>query len=196
TYLELCRYLHIPVGNVPADFAQFGADLFYARHLQRHNFVLWASPTDRPDLGGKEVDNNSYCVEFDVASLPVAAILQSHKISELEGVHAATGFDYGQAQYGIDQMIGGSKNMDSNSSSSASYDETALCTHAFRILKNVVNSWVRDVANYSNRFADNQIIHFYRWLRSNSSLLYEPALKKILNSLMKKLFLLEAKQLF
>lgn len=57
---EHCRYLHIPVGNMPKDSSLFGADLFFARHLQKHNHVLWASPTERPDLGGKEADDNRW----------------------------------------------------------------------------------------------------------------------------------------
>lgn len=51
---EQCRYFHLPLGNVPADPAVFGADLFYARHLINNNHVLWCSPLDRPDLGGSE----------------------------------------------------------------------------------------------------------------------------------------------
>ena len=56
--LELAQYFHVPVGNVPSDPTLFAADLFYARHLQKHNHLLWMSPTDRPDLGGKEDDDN------------------------------------------------------------------------------------------------------------------------------------------
>ena len=52
--LEHSRYLHVPVGNLPGDLAIFGSDLFYARHLQRHNAILWVSPTEVPDLGGRE----------------------------------------------------------------------------------------------------------------------------------------------
>lgn len=48
----------MPVGNVPSDPTLFAGDLFYARHLQKHNHLLWMSPTDRPDLGGKEDDDN------------------------------------------------------------------------------------------------------------------------------------------
>ena len=44
----------------------------------------------------------------------------------------------------------------------ASYDETALCSTAFRILKSMVHGWIRDVTQYHNVFADHQIIHFYR----------------------------------
>ena len=59
--IEQCRYLHIPVGNIPPDPALFGCDLFYARHLIKHNHILWCSKSDRPDLGGKEADDHRYC---------------------------------------------------------------------------------------------------------------------------------------
>lgn len=53
----------------------------------------------------------------------------------------------------------------------------------------MVAAWLRDVSQYKNIYADYQIVHFYRWLRSPSSLLYDPALRKTLLGLMKKLFL-------
>lgn len=56
--IEQCRYLHLPVGNVPSDPTLFGADIFYARHLLKNNFVLWISETEKPDLGGREADDN------------------------------------------------------------------------------------------------------------------------------------------
>ncbi len=58
TMLEQCRYFHVPVGNMPRDTTLFGCDLFFARHLQKHNHLLWCSPTERPDHGGKEADDN------------------------------------------------------------------------------------------------------------------------------------------
>ena len=57
----------MPVGNLPRDNTAFGADLFYARHLRKQNFVLWCSPTDKPDLGGKEADDNRLLTETDDA---------------------------------------------------------------------------------------------------------------------------------
>lgn len=104
--LEQCRYFNLPIGNMPADTVLFGADLFYARHLQKHNFVLWWSSNHRPDLGGSETDDNSLlsefddnrlvqqckkgfypsvCVELTIDSLAVSALLQSHRIQEMEG---------------------------------------------------------------------------------------------------------------
>lgn len=112
--LEQCRYFHLPVGNMPADTVIFGADLFYARLLQKHNFVLWTSPTSRPDLGGREADDNrllgefeenisvvqnktgyyeNVCVELAIDSLAVSALLQASKIQEIEGASSAITFD-------------------------------------------------------------------------------------------------------
>ena len=53
--LEQARFAHIPIGNLPADVSTYVADVFYSRHLLRHNHVLWASLSDRPDLGGEIV---------------------------------------------------------------------------------------------------------------------------------------------
>lgn len=70
-----------------------------------------------------------------------------------------------------------------------SYDETALCSAAFKILRSMVNVWLRDVSIHQNAYADFQIIHFYRWIRSTNALLYDPALQRTLYNLMKKLFM-------
>ena len=51
--LDVARYSHIPLGNIPHNPSPFIADVSYARYLTRHNHVLWASPLDQPDLGGK-----------------------------------------------------------------------------------------------------------------------------------------------
>lgn len=50
----------------------------------------------------------------------------------------------------------------------------------------MVVSLVRDVTQFQNPLADEQIIYFYHWLRSSTSLLYDPALRRTLQKLMKK----------
>ncbi|XP_006147397.3 DNA polymerase epsilon catalytic subunit A [Tupaia chinensis] len=203
---EMSRYFHIPVGNLPEDISTFGSDLFFARHLQRHNHLLWLSPTARPDLGGKEADDNrlvmewddqatveinspgcysTVCVELDVQNLAVNTILQSHHVNDMEGSDSVgISFDVIQ-QASLEDMITGNQ----AASAPASYDETALCSSTFRILKSMVVGWVREIMQYHNVYADNQVVHFYRWLRSPSSLLHDPALHRTLYSMMKKLFL-------
>uniref|UniRef100_A0A8C9JJA6 DNA polymerase epsilon catalytic subunit n=1 Tax=Panthera tigris altaica TaxID=74533 RepID=A0A8C9JJA6_PANTA len=203
---EMSRYFHIPIGNLPEDISTFGSDLFFARHLQRHNHLLWLSPTARPDLGGKEADDNrlvmefddqasveincpgcysTLCVELDIQNLAVNTILQSHHINDMEGADSVgISFDVIQ-QASLEDMITGNQ----AAGTPASYDETALCSSTFRILKSMVVGWVKEITQYRNIYADNQVMHFYRWLRSPSSLLHDPALHRTLHNMMKKLFL-------
>ncbi|XP_075749504.1 DNA polymerase epsilon catalytic subunit 1 [Rhipicephalus microplus] len=208
TMLEQCRYFHVPLGNLPKDAIMFGCDLFYARHLQRQNFVLWCSETDRPDLGGKEADDNcllaeadmtsvsevnnpgaymTVCVEMDLNGLAVTTILQSQNLTELEGVSSSVAFDAGGVgSVSLDNMVAGQQQ--SANPSLTSYDDVALSASAFRVLRSMVAGWMRDVAIYRNVFADYQLAHVFRWLKSSQALLYEPVLKRILNNLMKKMF--------
>lgn len=203
--LEQCRYFFLPIGNMATDTVLFGADLFYARLLAKHNFVLWWSSNFRPDLGGSETDDNTLlsefeenksvtqcfsnyypnvCVELAIDSLAVSALLQTNKIQELEGANAAITFDI-IPQASLDDMI----NNPNQLQMLPSYDETALCSAAFRVMRQMVNGWIREVSINRNVFSDFQIVHFYRWIRSTNSFLYDPALRRSLNTLMKKLFL-------
>ena len=201
--VEQCRYFHVPAGNLRKDTTSFGADLFYARHLRKQNFVLWCSPTEKPDLGGKEADDNrlmteaedaslsvvvnnpgtyqTVCVEIELDALAVNTLLQSHHVNDIEGTAGSVAFDAAPTA-SLEEMLGGQV------STLVSYDETALVSSAFRILRTMVSAWLREVSQYRNVFADYQIIHFYRWLRSPNAYLYDPALRKTLLNLMKKLF--------
>ncbi|XP_003226860.2 DNA polymerase epsilon catalytic subunit A [Anolis carolinensis] len=203
---EMSRYYHIPIGNLPEDISTFGTDLFFSRHLGRHNHLLWLSPAVRPDLGGKEADDSrlvmeldekisveinhpgcysTVCVELDIQSLAVNTILQSHHVNDMEGAASTcVSFDV-IPQASLEDMVTGNQ----AASVPASYDEAALCSNTFRILKSMVVSWVKEITQYHNVYADNQVIHFYRWLRSPTSLLYDPALHRMLHNMMKKLFL-------
>ncbi|CAN7982572.1 unnamed protein product [Ixodes hexagonus] len=139
-----------------------------------------------------EVNNpgaySAVCVELDLNGLAVTTILQSQNLTELEGVSSSVAFDAGGAAcLSLDSMVGGGQQ--ASASSLASYDDVALSASAFRVLRTMVAGWLRDVAVYRNVFADFQLAHLFRWLKSSQSLLYEPVLKRILNNLMKKMFL-------
>ncbi|XP_045777091.1 DNA polymerase epsilon catalytic subunit 1 isoform X2 [Maniola jurtina] len=202
--IEQCRYFHLPLGNTAADPTQFGADLFFARHLAKHNFVLWCSSLERPDLGGREIDDNrlvseaeewsgcshswsgaygGVCVSLDCDALAVCALLQAHHILQVEGTSVATSF--GAQHTNIQDVMA-----TTGANATETYDETAQCSAAFKILRTMIASWLRDVTLYKNVFADYQISHFYRWLKTPTSLLYDPALRRTLYNLMKKLFLM------
>ncbi|CAG2057158.1 unnamed protein product [Timema podura] len=200
---EQSRYFHLPLGNLPPDATLFATDLFYARHLVKHNFLLWCSPTERPDLGGREADDNrlltefeesssvvtnnpdcysTFCVELDIDGLAVNTLLQSHHVNDIEGTSSCVAFDT-IPQASLEEIVGG------QSAVLPTYDETALVSGAFKVLRAMVNAWLRDVTLYKNVIADFQILHFYRWLRSPNALLYDPALRRSLHNLMKKLFI-------
>lgn len=203
--LDNARYFHIPVGNIPAtDPTLFASDVFYSRHLQKHNHLLWMSPTGRPDLGGKEEDDNrlvtefdeggslqvnqagcysTVCVELGLDALAVNTVLQSHHVHEAEGVAAS--FDTVQ-QASLEDMLNSAPGAVANLTS---YDEAAACASSFRILKQLVFSWLQEIVQNQNYFADNQLIHFYRYLRSPEAMLYDPALCKFVHGLMKKYFM-------
>lgn len=167
---EQCRYFHLPIGNIPVDPAIFGSDLFYARHLMKHNHVLWCSNTDKPDLGGVEENDSrllaenqegssevcnipgwysSVCVELDIDSLAINTLLQSHHVTDIEGTSAITAFD-APTMKSVTDMIG-------DSSTTTAYDETARCAEAFNILRTMASTWMRDISVNRNVFADFQV---------------------------------------
>ncbi|CAM4930738.1 unnamed protein product [Rotaria socialis] len=230
--LEQCRYLHIPIGNFPDDPCLFACDLFYGRHLVKHNHLLWCSLTDQPDLGGKEQDdyrmlltadindnhgNNqsksndnpfssdndgahtnkqnhpfeinhsgfypTSCIEFELVGLAICAVLNFQKIHEAEG----SNFDLGFGTT-VQNPLGGPGVVPSiSNTSTTAYDETTQCLPALRLLRQMAQVWLQDVHSFTNIFADMQLNHFYRWLQSTKSLLYEPALKRTIQVFMRKL---------
>lgn len=53
--------------------------------------------------------------------------------------------------------------MDGGTFVTPTYDEIALCSAAFRVLRSMVNVWFRDVVLHKNAYADFQMVHFYRY---------------------------------
>ncbi|CAB4064926.1 POLE [Lepeophtheirus salmonis] len=163
--LEQCRYFHVPIGNIPKDNTAF--ETGFRRK--------------------KEADDSRLLTEAEDSCLMTTvkqsrALLQAHNIHDMEGTSGSIAFDT-MPQASLEEMLGGT------ASNLCSYDETALVSGAFRVLRTMVHVWLKEVTQYRNVFADYQIIHFYRWLRSPNSLLYDPALRKTLQNLMKKMFM-------
>ena len=42
------------------------------------------------------------------------------------------------------------------------YDEAALCSSTFKILRGMVHTWMNEVSTHNNFYADLQLQHFYR----------------------------------
>lgn len=80
-------------------------------------------------------------------------------MNDIEGTASIIAFDAAPTVT-IDNMVSGGTPM------LPSYDDTALCSEAFKVLKEMVSAWLRDVSIYRNMFADFQIVHFYRYINS------------------------------
>lgn len=97
------------------------------------------------------------CVELELDGLAVNTLLQAHHVHDIEGTSSTVAFDT-IPQASLEEMMGNNPGP-----SLASYDETALCSGAFRVLRAMVSSWLRDVSVNRNVIADYQLINFYRY---------------------------------
>ena len=96
------------------------------------------------------------CVQLSLDGLAVNTVLQSQHINDHEGASGSSiSFDWAP-QASLEEMIEGS------GASLTVYDEAALCSSAFRILRGMVHSWLTDVSQRQNYYADLQLQHFYR----------------------------------
>ncbi|CAJ0578382.1 unnamed protein product, partial [Mesorhabditis spiculigera] len=210
-YVGWCRYLHVPLGNLPSDITQFAIDLFFSRHLVRAGYALWASLSSRPDLGGKELDDvrlvsewkpfdendatllnrpsfcGSVCVELELGAVVVAAIVHRSRLLEAEGADDTVGFD-STAALPADAVTGIRNTI-------SSYDEGAAVDGPIRILKTMLQECIREIAVNSNKRADQMVLSLQRWLLRPNSLLYDPALARSVSILERKLCLLLATEI-
>ncbi|ORX90877.1 putative DNA polymerase epsilon catalytic subunit A [Basidiobolus meristosporus CBS 931.73] len=197
--ISLARYANVPLGNIEVDAPIFLADVFFARRLKESGFVLWWSPSAKPDLGGKEQDENLYtldeivnpeinnpgaynsvCIEADIRNLAVNTVLQSGLINELEGSMGVTGFD--SVAHSLDEHMAG------DVESSVSYGDGYISGQTFGMLKAMIKGWCREFAETNNRFANMMILHFYRWVMNTGSKLHDPCLYGLIHKMMQKVF--------
>ena len=217
--LDYARYAHIPVGNFGYDVPAFVADVFFSRLLRRQDHLLWMSRTSLPDLGHGESGSlanaqssaslllnhganikvaapgayRSICVELDIFNLAVNTILEVQRLADLEGADGRDPLElqgYAGGGSRIPGRIDGEGGFGSGVVEDFSEDDAnASPTEAFRILRMLVQNWFVDVIKKDNPFADQLLVHFYRWVCSSSSLLHEPAIRQMLHQLMGKVFI-------
>lgn len=209
--MTISRFAGIPIGNLsPTNVHAQAIDVLMGRELMNRDHVLWASEAAQPDLGGLEADDNflqnelqpvpevsspgSYrtvCIDTELSNLTVATILSSSHVNQLEGTdmafdaaNSATARKYVPGAEDSEGTIGGRI--------AAPLDEMASSAPAFRVMKDLVTTWdkvannesVPEVANIARSLLD----HLHRWTRSESSVLYDPALAQFLGWLIRKMF--------
>ncbi|KAG0251624.1 DNA polymerase epsilon catalytic subunit [Actinomortierella ambigua] len=196
--LALARYADIPFCNIEQDSPMFITDVLLARRLQRHDMLLWWSPSSKPDLGGREDDDHlsgveewmdpdisvpgayeTVCLEMDMLHLAVNTLLQSGLINELEG--------------GSDAALDTAHNLEEYTSGKVSrlmtFGTGQASVQAFAMVKAMVKAWAVELAESQNPFAESLMGHFHRWLTTPSARLYDPSMYSMIHGLMKKVFM-------
>ncbi|KAI1730436.1 DNA polymerase family B domain-containing protein [Ditylenchus destructor] len=212
----MAQNIGMPVGNIPEDITTVALDIFYARQLRHHNHVLWSSLSAAPDFGGKDLEDlrlgndwetasfrqcsgciynkeafeaSNVVVELSIGALAVSALLHNSRISDAEGISEAVSYTSGNVAMSIEEAM-------LHRLALTNYDEMASASGAIRVLKEVFQKLVRDIASNRNElFADLLIMNMHRWLSDPNSLMYNPAVYSAVINLMRKLCLLLVREI-
>ncbi|KAL0581436.1 DNA polymerase epsilon catalytic subunit [Marasmius crinis-equi] len=194
----LADYFDVPIGHIEGDQPLFTADITFARRLIQQDMVLWWSPSDRPDLGGLENDKRptddfpstefvfpgvypNVCLEVTLRNLAVNSVIHSVVVNELEGSGGTTAFD--AVSKTIDEYAEGNGQRD------LTLGESNVSSHTFSILKNMVKTWLLDrIQSNEQSPATLSIDHFWRWISSSTSNMYDSSIHRFIHGLMRKTF--------
>ncbi|TFY56137.1 hypothetical protein EVG20_g9045 [Dentipellis fragilis] len=197
--VSLAEYYDVPVGHIDGDQPLFLADMDFARRLLNQDAVLWWSPSGKPDLGGLEDDRqfteelpntefmtpgcySNVCLEITVRNLAVNSVLHSVVVNELEGSGGTTAFD--SVSHTIDEFTDGEANRD------LTLGESNVSPQTFSVMKNMLKTWLLDKIRYNFESpATLAIDHFWRWVSSNASHMYDPSIHRFVHGLMRKTFI-------
>ena len=192
--VHYCRYANIPLGNLGSDSCCSIFDTFFARQLRKQRCLSWASNAGKPDLGYGVIDNSymwadeeempkvvqpgvfrTVCVEMSISHLAIAALLTLDVDSGLFNT--------------INKESGGAGDAEKDNKKRSLGDATAVY-QAMLLLKAMVKTWYIEAQGMgNNRIIANDILgHCYRLVCAPESLLHDPALKRVLHSMMEKMF--------
>ncbi|TPX58573.1 DNA-directed DNA polymerase [Powellomyces hirtus] len=207
--IALSRYADVPFCNFADDYTSFVADLGLARRLKRADMILWYSASNKPDLGGREQDDNRFeldevvnpemnvpgsyetvCIEIQVWDLALNTLMHSGAINDMDGATGALGGGNFAAVGHLMDDYTKELNEDGEEvtkNAAISVDESQVTPATFSVLKSMVMGWADEVRR-RNRFASYLLEHLYRWLTSSSSRLFDPALFSLVHGLMRRIF--------
>ncbi|KAG7095213.1 hypothetical protein E1B28_005988 [Marasmius oreades] len=195
----LAEYFDIPIGHIEGDQPLLTSDITFARRLVQQDMVLWWSPSDRPDLGGLEDDRRhmedlpntefvvpgvypNVCLEITIRNLAVNSVIHSVVVNELEGSGGTTAFD--SVSKTINEYADGGGQRD------LTLGESNVSSHTFSILKNMVKTWLLDrIQSNEQSPATLSIDHFWRWVSSSTSNMYDTSIHRFVHALMRKTFI-------
>ena len=195
----LAEYYDVPIGHIDGDQPLLLSDVVFARQLVSQDMVLWWSPSGRSDLGGLEDDARSaeelpntefitpgcysnVCLEVTVRNLSVNSVLHAMAVNELEGSGGTTAFD--SVSHTIEEFADGEVQRD------LTLGESNVSPQTFGIIKSMVRAWLLDKVRYGFESpATLAVDHFWRWISSRASHMYDPSIHRFVHSLMRKTFI-------
>ncbi|KAF9451608.1 DUF1744-domain-containing protein [Macrolepiota fuliginosa MF-IS2] len=196
---NLAQYYDIPMGHIEGDQPLYCIDVNFARKLVQQDVVLWWSPGEQPDLGGIENDTrtsedfpeteftnpgvySNVCLEVTLRNLAVNSVLQSQLVNELEGSGGSTAFD--SVSHTLDEYSKADGQRD------LTLAESQVSAQTFSILRSMIKVWLLDkIRSDSDSPAALAVDHFWRWVSSGASGLYDPTIHHFIHGLMRKTFI-------
>lgn len=203
--IKLASHFDIPLCSLSSDrdMAIFGADIDFVRRLVRQDMLLWWSQGEQPDLGGREDDSNivstleeddmgleisrpgaysNVTFEISLRDLAIDAVLQSGTVNDMEGSGSGS-MAFDTASHNLDEYSKGTVH------SSAALGDSVLTSQVFYAVKAMAKAWYVDKARGRSSASDVLADNFWRWASSNSSAMFEPAMQRFLQGLMRKTLL-------
>ncbi|KAJ3733842.1 hypothetical protein DFJ43DRAFT_1131175 [Lentinula guzmanii] len=199
--MALSEYYDIPLGHIEGDQPLYLSDVSFARRLVQQDTLLWWSSSELPDLGGMETDKrptedlpktefavpgaySNVCLEIAVRNLAINSVVHSLVVNELEGSGGSTAFD--SVSRTLDEYAQGDGQKD------ISLGESNVPVQTFGILKSMVKSWLTDrLRNELEGLECPSVLtvdHFWRWVSSSASNMYDPSIHRFVHGLMRKTF--------
>lgn len=197
--ITLADYYDVPMGHLEGDQPLYCIDVNFARRLVQQDIVLWWSPGEHPDLGGVENDvrpsedlpeteftspgiYSNVCLEVTLRNLAVNSVLQSQLVNELEGSGGSTAFD------SVSHTLHEYSKADSQRGLTLA--ESQMSAQTFNTLRSMVKVWLLDkIRSDFESPATLAVDHFWRWVTSTSSGLYDPIIHRFVHGLMRKIFI-------
>ncbi|KAF9073524.1 hypothetical protein BDP27DRAFT_1417011 [Rhodocollybia butyracea] len=199
--MSLSEYYDLPLGHIEGDQPLYLSDISFARRLVQQDMVLWWSSSEVPDLGGIENDKRpsedlpksefsvpgayaNVCLEVTVRNLATNSVVHSLVVNELEGSGGSTAFD--SISRTLDEYTQGDGQRD------MSLGESNVPVQTFGILKSMVKAWLTDRLQHELEGLESPstltVDHFWRWISSSASNMYDPSIHRFVHGLMRKTF--------
>eukprot|EP01059_Diplonema_ambulator_P006462 TRINITY_DN16155_c1_g2_i2.p1 TRINITY_DN16155_c1_g2~~TRINITY_DN16155_c1_g2_i2.p1 ORF type:complete len:2253 (+),score=933.60 TRINITY_DN16155_c1_g2_i2:28-6759(+) len=170
---SMSLFTGLPVGNLDGDTCVRALDMLYSRCLQAGYHGLWASKTAHPDLGTTATSDEdlAICASLEDASKPV--------VVQVSGSHHTWVVEFDVLHLEVVALL-------AEDPGNLKFTDTNITSH-FHILREMVWALYNQTMQH-NLSADNLMSDICRWLRSPTSLLYEPQLAVFVANLAKQLF--------